>query len=384
MKLDIKLIRTNEELLAVDSSFKNNHPALFAIISNFLEKHVSSYIDNVDTKFYALKVNDLFFPVTVNEKEYKNSYVVSPYTSVISYSLEELWKLNNKILQTVLRCFIILMSIFVKFGNINKVVIVNNWILSTNLYPSFDVKYISYIKKYMEQMFPNHTIIFRSLNKFSNTELINEMNSHNAYFLVSRQVYMIDRDDHIKIGKRYDNKADQKILSNSDYTIVPHEKILSTDYKRIVELYNLLYLEKYSYLNPKFNENLIQMLHINCGLNMTGLRDSNGTLQGIIGTFILNDTTTAPLFGYNTKLPQIHGLYRMLTALCLQQGKEKNLNINLSSGVSGFKILRGGKPEIEYSAIFVTHLPWYRRIIWKILTIFGLKIAKPILQRYKL
>ena len=51
---------------------------------------------------------------------------------------------------------------------------------------------------------------------------------------------------------------------------------------------------------------------------------------------------TAPLFGYDTGLPQSLGLYRMLSALVALEGLRRQKEVHLSAGVGGFKRARGG------------------------------------------
>lgn len=52
-------------------------------IRNFLQPlikdGVKQYIDNIHTKMLALTIGDYILPVTVNDEEYLNSYVCSPF-----------------------------------------------------------------------------------------------------------------------------------------------------------------------------------------------------------------------------------------------------------------------------------------------------------------
>lgn len=57
----------------------------------FFQKGVTAFIENVNTQLFLLEVDDLILPVTLNNAEFENSYVCSPYTHYISYALEELW-----------------------------------------------------------------------------------------------------------------------------------------------------------------------------------------------------------------------------------------------------------------------------------------------------
>ena len=54
----------------------------------------------------SVLLTGLVLPATVNDREYANSYVCSPYTGTISYPLEELAKLKSRSLRAALRVLI--------------------------------------------------------------------------------------------------------------------------------------------------------------------------------------------------------------------------------------------------------------------------------------
>ncbi|MED1795188.1 hypothetical protein P4V54_21170 [Brevibacillus nitrificans] len=61
-----------------------------AYLSACLMDGAERYVKNVRTKMEALAFDDIVLPVTINETEYENSYVCSPYTHYITYAKEEL------------------------------------------------------------------------------------------------------------------------------------------------------------------------------------------------------------------------------------------------------------------------------------------------------
>lgn len=99
-----------------------------------IKNSASFYIDNVQTDLKILSIDNLVLPITINNKEYNNSYVVSPYTHYVTYSKEELKELKNPLLEVILKSILSILGIFLRTTKINKVVQVNNWLLSTNLY----------------------------------------------------------------------------------------------------------------------------------------------------------------------------------------------------------------------------------------------------------
>jgi hypothetical protein len=59
----------------------------------------SHYIDNVETRLLALAIDDLIFPVTVNDREYENTCVCSFYAHYITYAKDKLVNLKLPVLE---------------------------------------------------------------------------------------------------------------------------------------------------------------------------------------------------------------------------------------------------------------------------------------------
>lgn len=349
----------------------------------FMNADSRKSIANIITKSAILDTGGHFFPVTVNEKEYDNCYVCSPYTLWISYAKEELGKLGNKPLEFVLRMLLNGLGPLLKKADINKVVSINNWMLSTNLYPDCDGRNVADIKNHLIQTFPDYALMFRSLNIYTNPQLMSAFIKDGFILVPSRQVYIFDQ----KLShylSRHNTKIDFAMLQKTKYTITQHENITENDYPRILELYNSLYLDKYSYHNPQFTIECISHWHKKRLLLMKGLRNETGILDGIVGCFERNGITTAPLVGYDTGMPKNLALYRMLIALVLKHTNDNNLVLNLSSGASDFKILRGGQPFIEYSAIYIGHLPLFKKSVWHLMNLLLTYLAAPIMKDFKL
>lgn len=348
-----------------------------------IKEGTTKFMANVESKMALLQVGDNLFPLTINNTEYKSSYVCSPYNACISYSKEEIEKLCNKPLEIVLKSIVSLFDVLLKSAKINKVVSINNWLLSTNLYHDWNGDKINKITDFLIKKFPEHTIMSRSLNEQSNHKLLKKYKQNGYDFIPIRQIYLFNYKDNSAFRK-IDTKRDFKLLKKTGYYIATHDEITSSDYPRITELYNKLYLEKYSYNNPQFTHDYIALWHRHKLLTMQGLRNKNGVLDGIIGHFCRNKIITTPLFGYDTSLPKSLGLYRVLSALIMQYSYSNNTLQNASAGASEFKRLRGAAPEIEYSVIYIKHLSLYRRLVWKILIWILVNIGVPIMKKYKL
>lgn len=380
---------------AVIEWFDGEHPFLaqmfesgsydmeLAYVLPLMKEGSEHHFRNVRTSFRLLKAGGQLLPMTVNDTEYSNSYVCSPYSTYISYAMEELYLLKGKAFRGALRAIITSIAPLLKAARINRNVHINNWLLSTNLYEEMEKELLPPLTSSLVAGFPKHALIFRSLNEVTNSRLMNDLHEQGYVMVPSRQVYFFDGRNPEYLRKQ-NCIWDRKQLQRSPFTLVRHEDIHAKDYKRIAELYELLYIDKYSSLNPQFTEAYIRNCHKQNLLYMMGLRDSEGILQGVVGCFIRGGVMTVPLVGYDTSLPQQLGLYRMLMAMVLQEAADRRQLLHLSSGAAHFKRIRGASPAIEYSAVYVKHLPFGRRAAWSLLGAFLNIIGAPLMRKYQL
>ncbi len=154
----------------------------------------SSFVSNIQTEIRLLELENVVLPMTINNEEYENSYVCSPFTHYVSYAKEELWELKNPLAEKILLPIINLMGVWFKKNKINKVVIVNNWLLSTNLYYPLSKEEIKEITILLKKTFPEHLIMFRSLNNYLHKELIQAAQDVGYKTTFSRSVYLYKPD----------------------------------------------------------------------------------------------------------------------------------------------------------------------------------------------
>lgn len=178
-------------------------------------------------------------------------------------------------------------------------------------------------------------------------------------------------------------KRDRKLLAKHGYTEVGPEEITQEDIPRIVELYRLLYIDKYSAYNPQFTEAYIALALERRTLQIYGLR-KEGRLDAVLGFYEREGAMTAPLFGYDTSLPQSLGLYRMLSAVLIGLAGSRELLLHESSGVGQFKRNRGAAGATEYSAVYDRGTSLLNRCGWSILELLLRRIGMPLIQRLKL
>lgn len=343
------------------------------------------FVRNVRTRLLVLKVDGIPLPITVNEEEYDNSYVCSPYTHYVSYARQELILLGNRALIAGLDALLSGIGGLLKLGGFNRVVHVNNWLLSTNLYPELNAAQWDAVLDKLVARFPGHAIVFRSLNSSLHAPMLNLLRSKGCLLVPSRQIYLLRTGDNGfgNAKSRWLLKRDGALAAKEGYETVGPGDMTRQDLPRIAELYRLLYLDKYSWHNPQFTERFLEEALHNRILELHGFR-RNGRLDAVLGFYARDGVMTTPLFGYDTSLPQELGLYRMLSARLIELARERGFLLHESSGAAQFKRNRGAEAEIEFSAVYVRHLPLKRRIPWATLGKLLNRIGVPLLRKYKL
>ncbi len=323
------------------------------------------YIRNIhNTQLMAVKIDDVILPITVTDFHPQNTYTVSPYSHYVSYGgLEEVKHLNNPLAEVVVKAVMKPVGGYFRYSELDKVVFVNNYLLSTNLYPIVNSEQLSVISEALIEWFPDRAIIFRSVDQKKNLHIYQTLESLEYDLVLSRQVWYMEP---VAALKTRQCKEDVRVLKKNGYEVVSGKDFSDDELHRAVQLYELLYLQKYSYYNPQFTFDFLKLARDEEILHMYGLK-KDGRLNAIMGFFIRNGAMTQPLFGYDTSLPLEEGLYRLLTLVTLQEGVKRGLLVHASGGVGKFKKVRGGESVTEYNAVFTKHLPRKRQLPWKLI-----------------
>ncbi|MBI2332998.1 MAG: GNAT family N-acetyltransferase [Chloroflexi bacterium] len=323
------------------------------------------YIRNVhNTQLMAVRAGETIIPITVSDFHPQNTYTVSPYSHYVSYgAFEEVKHLNNLLAEVAVKVVMTPVSWYFRYAELDKVVFVNNYLLSTNLYPSVNSDQLSALSEALIHWFPDRAIVFRSVDQKKNPHIYQTLEGLGYDLVLSRQVCYMDP---VAALKTRQCKEDLRVLKKNGYEVVNGKGLSDEELHRAVELYSLLYLQKYSYYNPQFTFEFLKLAREQETLHMYGLK-KDGRLNGIMGFFVRNGAMTQPLFGYDTSLPLEEGLYRLLTLVTLQEGVKRGLLVHASGGVGKFKKVRGGESVTEYNAVYTQHLPKRRQLPWKLI-----------------
>lgn len=357
-------------------------------LETMLAKKSNFFVENTHQEVQLLQIDAHVLPLVIAEKyQAQTTYLSSTLSQYFDLAKEEiLMELKGRrSLRAVIAPLVlnVMKNIFKGMG-FEKVVFVNNFLLSTNLYPALSETHIKESLHLLKKTFPKHAIVFRSVNETTDATLLQTLCSQGAKPIISRPILMLDPKEQTFQKKRM-FKMDEKLWKkNKTYYWTSEHDLSSEEVARVRKLYEALYREKYSIYNPAYKESLIKVWLASDFMEFKFLRDKDAQIVGVTAFLKQNGILTTPFIGYDQNIPLEEGLYRFLNLKLMEESIQQGLILNMSSGAAHFKRLRGGTTFLEYNVAFFQHLPWYRQLPWKIYHQLSERFAIPTIKKYGL
>ncbi|MCE9609098.1 MAG: hypothetical protein K8R23_02605 [Chthoniobacter sp.] len=338
---------------------------------------------NLDTQCAFLRVDDIELPLTINAAEWGNSWVCSPFTHYVSYAQEEVVRAVGSLVGWPAALLLRALGAGLRRADFNRVVMVNNWLMSTNPWPHWDGCSLVRAVDAMCARWPDHALVFRSLNERADAAILRALAAVGARLIPSRQVWWFEMDSPA-VRRSTDRKRDLALLLYPNLECVPHEHLTASDFGPLTALHHELYLQKYSRHNPAYTAAWLTHLWQNRLLQFTALREAGGPFVGVEACGVFHGTMVSPVVGYALSKPRKLGLYRRLTTVPMRAAEQAGAPLNLSAGVGQFKASRGGEPVMEFIAVIDQHLPPGRRWPWRVIEAVSRGLLAPAARRWKL
>lgn len=311
-------------------------------------------IKNANAKVKILQIGDDLYPLCIIDPDLNNSYIFSSVGTILL--AKELYIKNNnkKLIPSVLDA----VSLAVSKSSIDKVVLVDNWCFFPTPPSNIKKDDLKNATQFLIKQFPEHSICFE-VNSLHDSDLLNNLKNIGYKKVPWKNSIVFNTKNDFKLT--HSSKNDLRLKKRCPLQIVGHNQITPSDYPRILELYNMLFLQKYSSRGAQITEKFIQICHENSILNFIGLRNKEGVLEGFTTIFARNEKMANFLTGYNLELPQELGVYRILMGMVLQYAIDNKMLFNAGMGATKFKQFRGGVVATDFLVYYDTHLSRKRR-----------------------
>ncbi len=346
-----------------------------------LEAGPSRLVRNLKTTPGIITHGSNVWPITVNDWTEGNSYPCSLYSQYVTYPKEELSLVPGLVQRRTASAGLSVLGGLLRYGNVDRIVQIGSWLVSTNLHGFTLRESLPELTKALVQAFPMHVILVKNIHAYEDPSWPQVFENADYDLITSRQIYFFDGRDGSFLQKST-VRRDLKALSQlQDYRQVEHDQITVADVPRITELYRQLYLEKHSQLNPQYTELFVGRALEERWLEFRGLRHISGRLDAVYGCFSHAGVTSTPFIGYDTRLPNEVGFYRLLVSMLLKRVGEQRMLLNYSSGAGEFKRRRGATPGIEFNAVYTRHSDAATRMAFAGLRILANSVGRRFLEK---
>lgn len=324
----------------------------------YMMRGIERGIRNVHAVVHVLLLDGQLIPFSVKSGLYKDSWIHSLTAQYIDEMASELERMAlPKLLNSAALTLLSTGRLVFKMTREQTVTVLPSF-MSTTLYDqSLPVEAVT---RQLTARYPRHAIIFRTVNE-RQQPLLGQLQSAQYQLLISRAVYLFDPQESHSKNERKDLKKDMKRLKKSHYTVT--SELADDDFTRLVELYEQVYLEKYSVYNPHYTATFFKFLYEHLPLKWFVIKDGDQIIS-----FMAVQQAGRWLFPAYFGMDQsIKGLYFMTSGLLYDMAMEQQLFINNSAGAKDYKLARGSRPTLEHHALYIRHLPLMQRLSYQLL-----------------
>lgn len=324
----------------------------------------SAMLANAPCDVGVVRAGDVMLPFTVTrggEPDEEASFVASLFAHYVVYPRAEAARMAGPAVGSIVGGLLRALAPIARRAGLDRAVLVNNWLVSTNLYPSGAADVAAAVTRALIAAYPDRPIVWRSVDAHGNPALAAALDGVGCRRAFARQVWY--QDPAIALRKKQ-TRADVGLLRRSPYHLVDGAHLGAGDVPRLAALYRQLYLEKYPRQNPQLTDAFLGGALADGRLRFRAFAAPDGRIDAALGSFARGGYVTQPVFGYDTARPLEAALYRLLSVQAILDAADAGLTVHASAGVGAFKRLRGGQPVIEWHAAAVAHLPADARWAW--------------------
>ena len=341
---------------------------------------------NLDCESGLIAVGERTVPYTKNRMSKETlCYTISTVTHNYHYLKEEMDIVGLRFTKVFLMPPVWLFGLCLRFAKVDQAFAINNFGLSTNLFPkSLGAEAWNDTVAAVQQANPKHAILVRSINRGLNAEDYDALTACGFRPMFARNVLLFPHKpiEQFPRKKRRQILRDEGLVEKLGLRWEAPGTLTADQSERVADLYNQLYLEKYSKNNPRFTP----LFHAECSsrniLHYRLLMDGSSII-GVVGMKVVEGVSTTPILGYDHHHPHAKVLYRMLTAKITRTCSDHDFHRHASSGANTFKKLRGGVTNEEFTMVKTSHLSWWRRLNWGIIRFIAQKIGRPLTHKFE-
>jgi hypothetical protein len=356
-------------------------PELHAFLAAVLRDGARCYVRNVHEEFGVVRLDGCVLPLVVNHGGTSSCYLTSPLCHYANYRYDLLRAAENVVGKRSMLAELRALRAFYRATGLNRVVYVNNWLLSAQPTVHLDAAHVGALTRRLTELYPSYAVLFKGIEPHTAPALSQAVAAAGYEAIAHRQVYCWDPRDRAAL-RRSNIKWDLGLLKRTRYHAGWAREGVAADSRRLRQLYSALYEEKYSRFNLQYTEAFFGMAQQSHLLDFF-LIEEDSRIDGFAALFCDCAHLTASMIGHDPAVPRREGLYRLGIIALMREAMDRGQVLNLGSGADAFKMLRGARPRLEYEAVYARHLPLARRLPWRLLPHLTRAYFKETLARFE-
>ncbi len=350
------------------------------MVEAMIAAEARAMVANVDTHLSAMTVAGRLMPVTRNDGGHGASYVCQPHSAYVLYAREELELVRAGWIAAPARLGLDGLDRLLRGARINRIVHLANWMLSTNLHDGWRGEGVKEAREALIHAWPDHIIGIRSVDDWSSPGLREALMADGWILVPSRQIWVVD-DMRRQWRERHNHANDRRLIARTPLRIRDVGTLSPACADRIATLYRMLYIDRYSALNPVLTPDFIRASAASGMIRYRAAFDPEGEMRAVAGMWVRDGIMTPSVVGYDIHRPQGEGLYRVASWMFMDAALEAGWRLHGSAGAAHFKRGRGAEGVIEYNAYFARHLSRGRRLALETLAALLHRIALPLMVK---
>ena len=365
-------------LIDTPAQMRGSAPAAYA--AALAEAGTARWIANAGSRLLLARCAGHDLPITLDEGGYGLSYVANPHSAYALYARREIELVGLQRGRMAAVAGVGLLDRLLRAADVARICHIDNWLLSTNLHGGWRGEGLGELRRALAARFPGHFLALRSLDAWSSPELLEAARADGWILLPARQIWVVD--DLASDWRPRNNAAnDRRALARSGLSIERARALSPADAARIAELYSLLYVAKYSPLNPVFTADFVALTQRLGLIDYRLARAADGQIMAVAGMLVRDGVMTPTVVGYDTARPASEALYRIACYLFCEAAEQAGWRLHGSAGAADFKRARGAHGVIEYMAVQADHLSAARRAVVRGLAAALQRWAVPMMQK---
>lgn len=335
-------------------------------------------ITNIVTQFDWLDVDGIRVPLSITDHEHENSANYSEIAALTVSARREIAHAPPGWRRTSANFLLVIGGALLRLVSIDRIVRLFPGALTYDIPSDATPQFVRNATSACIAIYPGHAVKWSGINPILDARTYMALQQSGYLIRASRPAYVLPAGPRInrnliKSAKFYDRQSETTL------------EVLDVDdpaaFARIAELYAKINLRPDRQDNIAFTAAGFRELYRAGALQMCVARDKTSGDIKAFGAYSARDGCLSPHYvGYDPADPLGREHYVGLISSMLLAARRLGMSARIGFGAGRFKRARGAIGTIEVSACYVAHLPFSRRLAWRILTAMVNWHGTPLMQ----